>query len=364
MITNKEKYILSKDITNMIKGIAIILMMTHHFLGFPNWLIDGINYPNYKILGEDLNVWIRYSTKICVALFAFITGYAYYKKNNQTIKYGLKKIVNFLKKYWTILLLLFVPIVIFVCGRNLNIKTIILNLFALDKRLITHSWYVYFFIFAMLTLPLLKKISNDNFWHDFIVMIGICTVCYNLLDGADFKYRAIMEDIKTCFYWMPSVIIGWLVAKYDLFTRINNVFGKQSKILDIFMVFLIFGARLKWREIITINLDIIYAPFMIYFLSKILNNLHISVIEKILKFFCKNSLNLWFIHSLFAKGPTDKIFQPILYISSNPVIVVIWGILLCIPISILFNYIFKFEDFLGEKIKKKRNKKFLPDVNK
>lgn len=80
MITNKEKYILSKDITNMIKGIAIILMMTHHFLGFPNWLIDGINYPNYKILGEDLNVWIRYSTKICVALFAFITGYAYYKK--------------------------------------------------------------------------------------------------------------------------------------------------------------------------------------------------------------------------------------------------------------------------------------------
>lgn len=52
MITNKEKYILSKDITNMIKGIAIILMMTHHFLGFPNWLIDGINYPNYKIYGE------------------------------------------------------------------------------------------------------------------------------------------------------------------------------------------------------------------------------------------------------------------------------------------------------------------------
>ena len=89
-----EQYEISKETTAKIKGIAIILMIIHHFLAYPFWLIDGVNYPNVNILGENLNVWIECSTKICVSIFAFITGYGYYLRNNQTIKYGIKKILK------------------------------------------------------------------------------------------------------------------------------------------------------------------------------------------------------------------------------------------------------------------------------
>lgn len=90
-----EQYEISKETTAKIKGIAIILMIIHHFLAYPFWLIDGVTYPNVNRLGEDLNVWIECSTKICVSIFAFITGYGYYLRNNQTIKYGLKKYLIF-----------------------------------------------------------------------------------------------------------------------------------------------------------------------------------------------------------------------------------------------------------------------------
>lgn len=93
-----EQYNISKNTTNLIKGVAILLMLIHHFLGFPNWLVDGVNYPDFKILGENLNVWIRYSTKICVALFAFITGYAYFIRNNQTLKIWNKENNKFFRK--------------------------------------------------------------------------------------------------------------------------------------------------------------------------------------------------------------------------------------------------------------------------
>ena len=171
-----EQYEISKETTAKIKGIAIILMIIHHFLAYPFWLIDGVNYPNVNILGENLNVWIECSTKICVSIFAFITGYGYYLRNNQTIKYGIKKILKFLEKYWFILFIIFIPIALIVGEEEINLTTILLNIFAIDERIIYFAWYVYFYIFAMLTLPLLKKISNNNFLHDLIIMVGICVV--------------------------------------------------------------------------------------------------------------------------------------------------------------------------------------------
>lgn len=340
-----EQYNISKNTTNLIKGVAILLMLIHHFLGFPNWLVDGVNYPDFKILGENLNVWIRYSTKICVALFAFITGYAYFIRNNQTLKYGIKKIINFLERYWFILFIIFIPIVLIIGQKEINLKIIILNLFATeaDEGIINFAWYVFFYIFAMITLPLLKRISNNNFWHDLIVMVGFCVFARNLLVKADFKYDFIIDDLRTCFYWMPTVIIGWLVAKYNLLSKIHKVFKGSNKLVYLFLVFLILGARLKWHEAITINLDIIHAPLIVYFLSCLLENAN-NILTNILKFFSANSTNLWFIHNIFFSTYTKEVFQPFVYISSNPIIVVLWGIIICLPFSIIINYLFKLKD--------------------
>ncbi len=68
---------LSKRDSDIIKGIAIILMYVHHFFCFPTWYVDGISYPQLTGFAE----FFRFPTKICVPVFAFLTGYVYNKNN-------------------------------------------------------------------------------------------------------------------------------------------------------------------------------------------------------------------------------------------------------------------------------------------
>ena len=68
---------LSKRDSDIIKGMAIVLMFVHHFFCFPTWYVDGISYPKLTGFAE----FFRFPTKICVSIFAFLTGYAYSKNN-------------------------------------------------------------------------------------------------------------------------------------------------------------------------------------------------------------------------------------------------------------------------------------------
>lgn len=83
----------------LIKGIAIIFMVIHHLFAFPAWYIKGIDYSSVKILGKTLTECTLYSFKICVNMFAFISGYAYFYNKTPNIKYGVKKIFKLLKRY-------------------------------------------------------------------------------------------------------------------------------------------------------------------------------------------------------------------------------------------------------------------------
>ena len=60
-----------RDISGAIKGIALILMFIHHFFTFPEWIICGIDYPWIRTFAIQFGA----PTKLCVALFAFLTGY-------------------------------------------------------------------------------------------------------------------------------------------------------------------------------------------------------------------------------------------------------------------------------------------------
>ena len=51
----------------------------------------------------------------------------------------------------------------------------------------------------------------------------------------------------------------------------------------------------------------------------------------------KHSLLMWFIHSIFF-NVSKEFTQPILYYPHNPVIVTIWGLIMCLLISILLSF--------------------------
>ena len=123
---NKEEniFVLSKQDTNVIKGIAIVAMLCHHvYTCLPNWIEP---YPEFLtqigILG-----------KVCVAMFLFCSGYGlsvqYEKvlknttsiadKLHTTIVFILKRFVKFYSAYWFVFLI-FVPITVLFFDRPLS----------------------------------------------------------------------------------------------------------------------------------------------------------------------------------------------------------------------------------------------------
>lgn len=79
-----------KEYTDLIKGIAIIMMFLHHFFTFPAWHSAVITYPVFDRYAEMLNE----PMKMCVPIFAFLTGYFYWFTKKKNLKYSVRTYSN------------------------------------------------------------------------------------------------------------------------------------------------------------------------------------------------------------------------------------------------------------------------------
>ncbi len=332
-------------LSTAIKGFAIILMVAHHCFGFPSWYIQGINYSDVILLGAPLSDWVAESTRLCVSLFAFLTGWAFFFKEKPSLKYTLKKIVNFLKYYWFILFVIFIPAAV-VFGQYVpTAKEVLLNMFAVKVNLVSFAWYVYFYIFVMLTLPFVVKLFRNQALFNFFFAIAYCVLLYNVTARTVIFRADLTSALRTCLYWYPCVLVGYLFAKHDLFTRLRQHFAHPYKILYVCTIILIMGCRLKWKSVLSINLDVIYAPIAIFSLIMLLQR-GSAAVRKPLEFLGRHAMNIWFLHSIFFAGVTRATFQKIAFLPHNPILVVIWVILLCLPFSIMINFVFRQQEKL------------------
>ena len=64
---------MDKKTTQMIKGIAILIMIAHHFIVIP---FSDLPY---------LVTLFGYACKICVAIYAVLSGYGYYFTKEKTV---------------------------------------------------------------------------------------------------------------------------------------------------------------------------------------------------------------------------------------------------------------------------------------
>ena len=79
-------------------------------------------------------------------------------------------------------------------------------------------------------------------------------------------------------------------------------------------------------------------PLFIYGLIEITRKMHSKVLIYILNAVGKHSMLMWFIHGIFFNC-SKEIFQKILYLPQNPVLVLIWGIALCWGFSSVFDLV-------------------------
>lgn len=160
--------------TNILKGIALILLLIHHLFYLDNGLYDDITIAGRGIV-QTFGLW----SKICVAIFVFLSGYGLTVQTEKASGVGnlaqfyWRRFTKLLFNYWFIWLI-FVPIGVYVFnytfyeayGNYAGIKflldaTGLINAFGLYGYNVTW-WFYSCIILLYLLFPFLYRLLKKD----------------------------------------------------------------------------------------------------------------------------------------------------------------------------------------------------------
>lgn len=333
----KSKHFYGKDEAKMISGIAILMMLTHHFFGFADYRLDGnYFYEPLKIAGISIERILASAGKLCVAMFAFMSGFALYlqSRRNWTIQNAVKKLLNFLTSYW-IVMLLFLVYGIVINDSIPDISNLVLNM--LGCEIGPHypyvncafAWYVYYYVFLMVFSPLIIKLfSSNRFKLDLNILLGFIVIA-TLTD----IYLNSIPYLETCLKVLFASLVGYIVAKYNIFERISTRYANLNTIVLIGILALLFGTRqcLLLLDLNNYVFEAIFAGCAIFIFTSLLNGLNFQILKKALMLVGVYSTYLWFLHGIFFTG--SRPLQSILYAPRISILIILWGVIILMPVS-------------------------------
>lgn len=319
-----ENLYLSLYDTNVLKGLAICLMLIHHLFWIRNGLYDDIQIGNLFLV----NV-IGQMAKVCVAIFVFLSGYGLViqsEKRGSQVSLSSFYIHRFKKlflNYWFIWLI-FVPISYF-CFDMTFYKIYHTNigwhLFA-DilglHNLIFQGTYCYnptwWFYSCIITLYLLYPLMYYMMKRDLLTLL-LLTLILSLLPIPfieAIKFYIIAFALGMCMVnsEIPSPIrrIRWLMVLLMLLYAVGRLFCCYPYLID---------------SLLTLFIVRLYKS--VNWPKKIIS---------IMAFLGKHSMNIFLFHTFIFYFW----FQNIIYASRNPIFIFFTLLAICIPISIVLEW--------------------------
>lgn len=315
----------------MIKGIAILIMLAHHFIVFP-----FNNLP-------DLVTLFGQACKICVAIYAVLSGYGYFFTKEKTIRYGLKKIWSLLQSYWLSLFTLFIPAAM-MGGWRITPCNLVVQLFGLLPNLNWFAWYVFFYIFCVLIMPILCKYKVFRFKT--LINLLIMLIVPYILEVAlhiifNSETNTILHDLFSCLLYFPCFLIGYWMAENKIIEKSKRIKYMNSPIVCLMGIIMVFVARSVIQTIAGFLLDVVYVPILICCIVNLCEKVNCMLIQKGLSVLGKYSTQMWFFHAVFFSTYICDWFQPILKVVSWAPLMYIWLVILSLIGAVVYDKILK-----------------------
>lgn len=236
--------------------------------------------------------------------------------------------------YWAVFFLLAILAAV-TAGYRYTPTAFLAEMFAIKRPTMIFCWYVFFYYSFMLVFPFVaNKMLSGGIVTDLLSLAFIAIAIRVVMRiNSMFFMNSILEDYAMCMTRFPKVLVGYLFAKYSLFEKLEDVNKRliRSKVCNrviwSLMLFLVPAVRH-----FTTMLDAWLAPFFIYAVVNLVRGFEDSIIPKVLIAIGKYSVYMWFIHCIFF-NVSKEVFQPLLYLPHNPILVLIWGLLLCYAVS-------------------------------
>ncbi|MDR0830882.1 MAG: acyltransferase [Prevotellaceae bacterium] len=317
---------ISLDDTQVIKGIAICLMLWYHLILVPEY---GYFAFQTARLGQ-----------VCVALFLFVSAYGLTVQYNkicgnpiaETFKFQAKRFVKFYTNYWVIFLI-FVPIGVFVFGRHLSaayggghwLKMLLTDFLGINgwRSYNRVWWFNQLIVYLYLLFPLLYFLLRK--WAIPMLIFGIIVWEVN--------FPVIMFEAHE---WLLQFMFGIVFAlNVD---KISDFLNKFNKWLVLAGTIILLGLLVIQRTFNIIpfftgtTVDAFLAPIMAVLTVLLFRN--IKYINTLFKFLGKHSMNIFMIHSFF----NEYWFGNFIYSFQYPIVIFAVLMAICLIISMMLEY--------------------------
>lgn len=232
---------MSKGITSkqsvMLQGLAAAMMLYHHLFIRPDMLF--VEYSTF--LGEAREVRLALFCKLCVAIYAFVSGYGmcsvflraasegkegtrFFALLRKDYTLVLQKLLRFFSIYWFCVLLYFICENLFL-GKEKPLSELLPNLLALSDSFNGSWWYALEYVKILLFLPLLHLLFVFEKDHEerlrkkwfFLALFGLLALflvlALNLFPSWEYHFRLFVNRL------MPSYLLcaasGFLIARFS-----------------------------------------------------------------------------------------------------------------------------------------------------
>lgn len=297
---------MTKQESNIMKGLAIILMYIHH-LFYDEGSFSGYDI-DFGLIGMKKTIQLAQLSKVCVAIFVFVTAYGitkqYMEKGisspKEMMKYSTKKYLKLMFGFWFILFLAILTSTI-MCAHtwqevygtnNMSIYYFILDFLGMAYRFDSPTynatwWYLTFAIVLIFLMPIFIKMY-DSFGLLMIPFAFFAPIFINANDNIDSVFS---------WYFM-GIVFAVVFAKDNFLENIKIAVTKSGKIV-LLLSSILLGMGLSWLRLKAIwrvsaidNLLVLCIVFInILFISKL------PVVNRILEKLGTYSMNLFLTHT-------------------------------------------------------------------
>lgn len=242
---------ISKSEAGMLQAVAVMLMVWHHLFGFP----DRVAVPYVLVLDRffPIETFMAYFGRICIAVFAFTSGYGMRKKivsaskstgilkNYRTV---LLQLLKFLSRYW-IVFMVFIPMGILMKVFPLDYRKFLQGVLGNGGGYNAEWWYVGYYVRFLLLFPILNFIADVIqkripvsmhvlmamaviavlLWHDRIPKSSFIGVLLCFAEGMYFVDSKIFEKLYRPFTAKPwlRLVVGIVLFGVVFILRFKSI---------------------------------------------------------------------------------------------------------------------------------------------
>ena len=261
---------LSKENTQIIKGVFVIIVFMSHIRGY----VDCSTVSDQFVVS-----FLKYLGQLMVAMFLFCSGYGIYESIKRKGQIYINQIPkNRIGKTWldfAMAILLFL-ILNFLMKQKYSVVTILLSFIGWES-VGNSAWYM----FAIFTLYIITYISFKVFGNKNLLAIMCISFCSLI-------YIYILSRVKEN-WWCDTYLCFAFGMWYSYFSNNINEILKKIKVQQYFVLLIVvllvylFLAQYRYKRIMAFNITAIaFCLLLVVFMMKI------SFDSKVLSWFGKN----------------------------------------------------------------------------